>query len=56
MYCQEDRVACLIADPAPAFYTTIPRWLVCQDIHLCSYWNTIFARSGKTAVTFEQMM
>ena len=43
------QVALLIADPPPANSTTIHSRLVYQD------WNSLFARSSKTAITFKPM-
>ena len=50
-----DGVAMLLADLPPANSTTMHSRLVCQDRNLCFDWNIIFARSDKTAVTFESI-
>ena len=51
-----DGVAPLIVDPPPANSTTMHSRLVRHVGHLCFDQNTLFARSGKMAVTFKPMM
>ena len=51
-----DGVDPLIADPPPANFTIMYGKLVRQKRNFCRDWSSLFARSGKTAKTFEAIV